>query len=704
MIAASMALRASVFVLLAACVSAQGRVVVIGVDGMDYALTKRFMAEGVLPELSRLAAEGGFGALDTTNPAQSPVAWATIMTGLNPGKTGAFDFLKRTTSDGEIGAELALVEKVPLRLRTPVCAALGALAVLLFFAGAVVGRRGRRRTSVVLKCFAGFFCVVAGSAFALAPSEVATPRNPRGGRALWERADDAGVRATSLFAPLSFPAPPLRHGHLLCGLGVPDVAGTPGLATLWREGPVPGGGRITPTGCRELPLTTRGDDLPGAYAEGPLDAKGRRVRSPLALRALRDRRRVAVRTDGAAAEIGEGEWTPWMPASYDVVPFFPLHGLARFRLLEGGARTTLYQEPTCFDPLRQSPLAPVTSPTAFGAAVYGGRPFDTLGWACATNALQDELIDEATFLSDVEELDRVHAEMVLWALEDRTRPLFLCVLATPDRVQHLFWRDYDPAHARHDPAAIARRGDPIRAAYARVDALVGRIRRERLAPGDVLLVVSDHGFASFRTAVNLNRWLAEEGYLVGTGAPEADERTIEKNLRGSALFPGIDWSKTRAYSLGLGKIYVNLAGREPQGSVRPEERDALLAELRTKLLALRDGERKVVRSARSREEIYRGDRVGESADLVVGFEDGFRISWQATLGSLAEPVFAPNRARWSGDHCSVDPELVPGVFFASKPFEAARVDATDVFPTVEAALGLSATPGVDGRAVRWKAP
>src|SRR5262249_33452016 len=152
---------------------------------------------------------------------------------------------------------------------------------------------------------------------------------------------------------------------------------------------------------------------------------------------------------------------------------------------------------------------------------------------------------------------------------------------------------------------------------------------------------SDHGFSPWRWAVNLNRFLAEEGYLVGSGNHE--ERTLETSVGASSLFPGVDWKKTRAYSLGLGKIYVN-ALAEPA-----PDRAALLAEIRGKLLALRHEGQPVVRSAKIREEIYQGSFTGESADLIIGFERGFRVSWQCTLGSLDEPVIAANRNLWSGD-------------------------------------------------------
>jgi hypothetical protein len=120
------------------------------------------------------------------------------------------------------------------------------------------------------------------------------------------------------------------------------------------------------------------------------------------------------------------------------------------------------------------------------------------------------------------------------------------------------------------------------------------------------------------------------------------------------------------------------------------------------LLALRHDGKPVVRSAALREELYRGDHVEESADLVIGFERGFRVSWQCTLGSLDEPVISENRNLWSGDHCSVDPSLVPGVLFSSRPLAQDRATVADVCPTIESLLLVRPEPNEDGRPLEFK--
>ena len=350
-----------------------------------------------------------------------------------------------------------------------------------------------------------------------------------------------------------------------------------------------------------------------------------------------------------------------------------------------GERPVVYQEPVQFDPRRQLPFAPITSPTEFGQELAKDGLFETAGWATATNPYTDELIDDETFWLDVQSVVKNQHRMFAKALRRGDWRLFFGVLAVPDRVQHVYWRDRDPEHPAHDAKGAKARGDRVLWAYAKVDELVGWVTRNVLKPDDVLLVVSDHGFAPWRHAVNLNRWLAEEGLLVAT---EDGRRTLESGV-GKPVFSHIDWSKTRAYSLGLGRIWLNLKGREPQGIVDASEAPALLEEVRSKLLALEHEGRSVIFSVAKSADIYSGDRSGTASDLVVGFERGYRVSWDSCLGGLSEPLIAPNRTRWSGDHCSVDPTLVPGVCVSSFAPRAEKATVLDVLPTLRALLGLA---------------
>ena len=233
----------------------------------------------------------------------------------------------------------------------------------------------------------------------------------------------------------------------------------------------------------------------------------------------------------------------------------------------------------------------------------------------------------------------------------------------------------------------------------RADTLVGRFLQKTKDGRTTVLVVSDHGFSSFRKAVNINTWLVRNGYMTLSRTDPVRDRNLEDLFGRGTFWPNVDWSKTRAYALALGQIYVNLKGREREGIVAPgTEYEALRKELIQKFGALKDPDTgdPVVHHVYAREEIYRGPYFREAPDLVVGFERGYRVSWQTSLGGIPSRVFEPNERRWSADHCSVDPSQVPGVLFASRPLEKKDARIIDLAPTVLRRLGLPVPADMDG--------
>ena len=176
-------------------------------------------------------------------------------------------------------------------------------------------------------------------------------------------------------------------------------------------------------------------------------------------------------------------------------------------------------------------------------------------------------------------------------------------------------------------------------------------------------------------------------------------RSLDKHLDAAGAFAHIDWSKTKAFNMGLGRIWLNRESRFEHGIVSDAEAEGLMDDIRRRLLGFRHEGKEVVRSVAKASEIYRGDRVQESADLIVGFHRGYRISWNACLGGMEEPVVFENMTRWSGDHCSVDPELVPGVMFTSRKLLEGTAHVVDVYPTLRALLGLAPAGGLDGRSL-----
>jgi len=291
------------------------------------------------------------------------------------------------------------------------------------------------------------------------------------------------------------------------------------------------------------------------------------------------------------------------------------------------------------------------------------------------------------------------------ALESGDARLYVQVFDFTDRIGHMLWRLHDPGHPLYDAAAAAQYAPEIPRAYERMDKIVGRAMAH-LDGKTALLVCSDHGFASFRRGVNYNTWLAKNGLMTLKGAMGGSGKTLEDLFdkgETAGFFKNVDWSRTKAYALGLGNIYVNLLGREPRGSVAPgreyeEVRDAIVAGLEG-LVDPKTGEKPVTKVYK-REEIYSGFDPRIMPDLRVANSEHYRIGWQSTLGEVPLEIFEDNLKVWSGDHCSNDPAIVPGILFSSVRLQQEREPFIgDLFPTTLALLGVPAVPGIDGRSL-----
>ncbi len=273
------------------------------------------------------------------------------------------------------------------------------------------------------------------------------------------------------------------------------------------------------------------------------------------------------------------------------------------------------------------------------------------------------------------------------ALAKTRRGVVACVFDTSDRVQHMFYRFLHEDANSPTPSGYARTIEDL---YQRMDRLAG-MAMKHVDKDTVLFVLSDHGFCSFRRGINLNAWLRDNGYLaLENGATESGR-----------YFKGVDWSRTRAYTLGLGGLYLNLKGRESSGIVKPgAEADALKKELVEKLSGMRDEEKNEtgIRTAWASSDLYKGPYLAEAPDLIIGYNDGYRTSWDAAVGIVSAAVFEDNCKAWSGDH-SVDPLLVPGVLFSNRKIEAADPGIEDMAPTALDLFGVARPAWMEGRPV-----
>jgi predicted AlkP superfamily phosphohydrolase/phosphomutase len=307
-------------------------------------------------------------------------------------------------------------------------------------------------------------------------------------------------------------------------------------------------------------------------------------------------------------------------------------------------------------------------------------------------------MDEQTFMEDLYKAFDDRAQVILSRIDARNWDLLVGVIESTDRVQHMMWRLMDPAHPMYDAALAAKFGDSIQRVYRRADQFVGEVL-ERIDPNTTVLIVSDHGFHSWRKAVNLNTWLVQQGYMVLQGT-QPGEKKLDDLFGGGEFWENVDWSRTRAYAMGLGQIYFNLRGREARGIVSPgAEAKKLADDLSAHLLTMTDPDdgAKIVRAVYKRDDVYSGEFLQNASELQVGMEDGYRVSWQTALGGSPQGIVYPNMKKWSGDHGGYDFATTAGVLVSNRRIASPAPSIVDIAPTVLKFFGVSIPNTIDGK-------
>jgi predicted AlkP superfamily phosphohydrolase/phosphomutase len=610
------------------------RVVILGLDGLDYGLTTRLMKEGRLPGLSRLARMGGFSALGTSVPAQSPVAWSDFITGMDAGGHGIFDFIHR---------DAATMSPYLSTSRT-------------------------QPPEHVLK--------LGGWQFPLSGGEVELLRR---GRAFWEILEEHGVPTTVLRIPANFP-PSGTAGRELSGMGTPDILGgygtfsfytTDRLAFLGRQ--VSGGNvyRVEETnGVVRARIV--GPDHPLKLTPEPLTAD-------LTVHVDPDRPAVKLVVGDEVRLLQEGEWSDWVPVSFDLMPTQHLPVEARFFLRRVRPTLDLYMSPLNFDPL--APALPISTPASFAAelAEATGRYY-TQGMPENTGALSAGVLTPEEFLAQAKIAGKEVADQFPYVLGRFGRGLLFFYVGNVDLISHMMWRPMDPGHPAYDPVKDPPFADVVPKAYEEADRLV-TYALEHAGEDTLIIAMSDHGFTSWRRTFHLNAWLHQNGYLAVRD---------ESLPRGMELLTNVDWTRTRAYGFGLNSLYVNLQGREKDGIVPASAREALLADIKRRLEGTVDpstGEAAVAR-VYLRDETYsdRGQRQ-TGPDAVIGWARGTRGADSSALGEVEREVLADNDKPWSGDH-EMDTEAVPGILATSRPLKRPARNLRELNASVLAEFGV----------------
>jgi predicted AlkP superfamily phosphohydrolase/phosphomutase len=615
---------------------AKASVIVLGFDGMDYTLTKEMMAEGRLPNLSMLAAMGGFASLGTSMPPQSPVAWSNFITGMDAGGHGIYDFVHRDPKT-----------MIPY-LSTS------------------------RAVSSTRKLTLGKYQIPLGA------DKVELLRH---GKPFWEPLEERGVPTAILRIPANFP-PSGTATRELSGMGTPDILGGYGTFSYYTSDPYSWAGKDV-SGGKVYTVSVMDGVVQGTLygPSNPFLVEGSKISTDFSVFVDPDEPVAMIVVGNEKRVLKVGEWSDWVPLSLPLVPTQSVPVVARFYLKEVRPGFGLYVTPLNLDPM--SPAMPISTPASYAAelATAIGR-FYTQGMPEDTKALNEGVFTQAEFERQArlagEEVERQYD----YVLERFRGGLLFYYFGNADQVSHMSWRPMDPEHPAYK-ATDAAFADTVKKVYEEFDEVVGRTL-PRVQEGALLVVMSDHGFTSWRRAFHLNTWLKQQGYLAVLDPLLPED---------PGLFQNVDWSRTRAYALGLNGLYVNVAGREKDGIVPPGEREALAREIGAKLLQAVDpktGQRAITKVLRREEYKDRG-QLEIGPDLVVGYAKGMRGSNESALGKIVPDVVTDNTEEWSGDHC-MDPDAVPGVLFTSRPLKKPAPRLEDLAAALLAEFGVEGFP------------
>ena len=424
------------------------RLIVLGVDGMDPGFLERHW--DALPNLAALRRQGDFRRLRTTIPPQSPVAWSTFITGLDPGGHGVFDFVHRNPATMQPFSSMAETEEPAHNLD------LGPYRL---------------------------------------PLSAGHVRLLRQGTAFWQLLDQRGVPATIIRVPNNFP--PLKTtARTLAGMGTPDLQGGFGTFAFYTDDVLElshevSGGRIVkvrPQDGRVLipiagPSNTLRKDHAPTFVEMVVDID---PQEPAARFHIGDKLFI----------LNRGEWSGWIHAEFPLIPALKsAHGMFRVYAKQYHPVLQLYVSPVNLDPA--APELPLSTPDSYSRQMAEAiGPFYTQGIAEDTAVYRAGFFDLQEYLQQSRLVAEEQFAQLRLALGEFKTGLLFFYFSTLDQNSHMLW-------GKHE--------DELLKSYQSVDRAIGWVMAR--AGSATILVMSDHGFTRFDRALHLNTWLKSEGFL-----------------------------------------------------------------------------------------------------------------------------------------------------------------------------------------------
>jgi predicted AlkP superfamily phosphohydrolase/phosphomutase len=627
----------------------QKKMVILGIDGMDPFLLVQFVKQGAMPNFQRLINETGLRKMRSSIPPQSPVAWSDFAVGSTSHIHGIFDFIHRDP-----------------RTMTP------------YLSTSTVSSPNKT-VSI------GDWQI---------PLTGGTAENLREGKPFWDHLGEAGVPTTVFKMPGDFPVNS-QNARCVSGMGTPDILGSYGTFSLFTSNPPHNAGEIT--GGAVFPIKIVENKIE-ADLLGPVNTlRKERPRAKIPFVVWRDPQHDVVKVNLQDQELimTPGEWSEWLQISFDLVPHLnSVKGICKILIKQVHPHFEMYVSPINIDPTDQT--LPVTSPEAYGKELFDHIGlYSTKGLPADTKALSYGAISEEEYLDlsgQILDESKKAFSYELNKLRDQSNGFLFFYFYNLDQDTHMYWRAIDTAHPLYTPTLGEKYYHAIRSLYIEMDRVLGEVYRNFDIKDENfrLVVMSDHGFAPFYRSVNLNTWLLYNGY-VDLSDPSAQED--------QEFFENVNWSKTKAYGLGINALYLNLKGRERYGIISKNKAQETVKKLKSQLLALKDphnGEN-AISNIWVGKEIY-GREDDKTPDLIIGWNRGYRASWDTVLGGFPRDVFVNNDDKWSGDHC-IDPFWVPAVLLSNKKITKRNLRLRDVTATVLSEFNIPIPPQMTGKPI-----
>ncbi len=630
------------------------KMMVLGIDGLDPTTLTRLMDEGKLPTFQRLRQMGDMRNLTTSIPPQSPVAWSNFITGMNPGGHGIFDFVHRDEKTDPPAPKFSASEVLPPSFAL----SLGDYYLPLLGGGEV---------------------------------------NSRHGRAFWEILGDHNIPASVYKIPVNYP-PSKSIGETFSGMGTPDLLGTQGTSYYFTDNPPQdaaeaAGVKIVNVLVDDNKVTTAIEGMPDPLLNPEAQAKNPPVLVPFTVHLDPERQVAKIEIEGTDIILQVGEWSDWTPIDLkimrlfgmDSIPIIAVTGICRFYLKEITPDFKLYMSPINLDP---SVPGSLSEPSDASVKLYEALDdyYYTQNMPEDFLALGSEVLSAEDFIQQSNLVVGERRRMFEHALSKFESGLLFFYVGSVDLNQHMFFRTADERHPAYTEELGKKHKNRIEDLYLEADEFLAKAM-EFVDDDTLLIVMSDHGFAPFYRQFQLTNWLRDEGYLAVKEEPTED---------GEGVTTSIDWSKTKAYSMGINGLYLNLKDREACGIVnRGKEAEQLLAEIKFKLLKIRDEDPRfkdnpvVVHHVYNTKEIYQGEHVDEAPDLIVGYNRGYRSADDAGLCTVTDkPVLTDRNEWWSGDHC-MSHTLVPGTLMSNRKLGKNDPALFDLAPTILEHYGIT---------------